>query len=620
MRHIKSSATLAFILAAGMAFSGCGGGSSTAVGATGTFAFTSPSTANVTIGESRAIDVDAVDPAGNSVVYALSGTDADKFSIDSNGVVSFKTGAVAGVYNITVIAQAGGKSISQDITITVTVPVNHAPVITSAASVSVAENQLNAIDIDATDADGDTITYSINGGDSASFTINPNSGVVLFKSAPDYETKKIYNFIASANDGVASTTQNVTINVTDVAEGSAPVITTPSTASVDENQKSAIDIDATDIDGDTIVYSIQGGADGGSFDINSSTGVVTFKVAPDYETKNSYSFTVGASDATSTTTKDITISINDLQGGSLVFKTGQTLKYLPGDDGDYQYGLDRNFTSEGIYMNFPIFIDTRVLIENVTKVSWRNDNYITTKNYQDAANYCNGLNYNGKTDWRLPTVDELISIADRGDDNYFGAFNNIKTDKFYWSSTPYKKAANKHFTFSFKLGNDSVGSDSTAKYVTCVRKDFTLSPVFPFQPRFTRPGIFGAGNVVTDSKTKLQWLDPTNTFGFPVLLFPSSGTWQQAIEGCNNLSADGKSDWRLPNINELLTIVDRSKNGTNAFYDIFDTVAADTYFSSTTRQDDPTKAWGVDFATGQDVASVPKASVKKYRCVRSLGD
>ncbi len=623
MKQIKSSAVLAFILTAGITFSGCGGGSSsTSVGTTGSFTFTSPASANVNTGVSRAIDVDAVDPDGNSVTYALSGADADKFSIDSNGVVNFKVGAAEGVYNIIVTALAGGKSITQNITITVTAPPNHAPTIVSAATASVAENQLNAIDIDATDSDADAITYSINGGDSASFTIDPTTGVVVFNSAPDFETKNSYTFTATASDGVANTTQNITITITDVAEGSAPVITTPSTVSVDENQKSAVDIDATDIDGDTIVYSIEGGADGGSFDINSSTGVVTFKVAPDYETKNSYTLTVGASDATATTTKDITISINDLQGGSLVFKTGQTLKYLAGDDGDYQYGLDRNFTSAGMYINNPpfLFIDSRILTENTTGLVWRNDDYMTSKNYQDAANYCNSLSYNFQTDWRLPTIDELTSIANRGTENYFGSFNNIKTDEYYWSGTPYNREANKHYTFSFKLGNDSTALDTSTKYVTCVRKDVVLTPIFPFQPRFTRPGIFLGGDVITDSKTKLQWFDPTNNFGFPILLTPASGTWTEAIEGCNNLSADGKSDWRLPNINELLTIVDRSKNSGNAFYDIFDTVAADTYFSSTTRQDDPTKAWGVNFATGLDAATALKTTVKKYRCVRSLGD
>ncbi len=623
MRHTKNSIILAFILAVGSTLAGCGGGSSSSpVGTTGAFSFTSPASSSVTIGESRAIDVDAVNPAGDTITYTLSGLDADKFSIDAdNGVVSFKVGAVAGVYHITVTAQTQGDSISQNITITVTIPPNHAPNITSAAAVSVQENQLNAIDIDANDSDGDTITYSISGTDAASFTINPATGVVVFKTAPDFETKNSYTFTAHASDGVADTTQNITVTITDVAEGSAPVITTPSTASVDENQKSAIDVDATDSDGDTIVYSIEGGADGDAFDINSTTGVVTFKTAPDYETKNSYALTVGASDLTSTTTKEITISINDLQGGSLVLKTGQTLKYLTGDDGDYQYGQNRSFTATGLYINnWPIFIDGRVLIENKTKVHWKNDAFITTKNYQDAANYCNGLSYNGKTDWRLPSIDELISIANRGENNYFGSFNNIKTDKYYWSQTPYKRAANKHFIFSFKLGNDSVTLDTTLRYVTCVRKDFVLSPIFPFQPRFTRPGIFVSGNVITDSKTKLQWLDPTNNFGFPIILTPASGTWQEAIEGCNNLSANGKSDWRLPNINELLTIVDRSKSSGNAFYDIFDTVAADTYFSSTTRNDDSSKAWGVNFATGQDAAGISKSSVKKYRCVRSLGD
>jgi hypothetical protein len=638
MKNLKTSIVLTLVLAMGTSFVGCGGGGSTpAVGASGTFSFTSANSASITTGTTRAIDVDATDPDGNAIVYALSGVDAAKFSVDANGLVSFNAEPTAGTYSFTVTATAGSKSITQDITVTVTAPVNHAPVISSVAVASVNENQNSAIDVDATDADSDTLTYSLEGGaDAADVSINPNSGVVSFNTAPDFETKNSYSFTVGVNDGVVTVSQNVTITILDVAEGTAPVITTANAISVDENQKSAVNIDATDVDGDVITYSLEGGADDASFDINATTGIVTFKNTPDYETKNSYSIIAGASDATDTTTKNIIISINDLVGGSKVVKTGQSISYTPNDDGSYQSGLDRSFTKEGSFDTIwgIIINDTRVVIDNATNLEWKDTYYPISDNYNNAATYCNNLDFNSKTDWRLPTINELYTISDRGANNpaIFGNFDNTYIDKRYWSSTDYKRSANKHYTLGFDTGNDYTSSDNQERYVRCVRKDFVFWN--PFFIRFSR-----ANNVVSDRTTQLQWWDPTLITFVPGVFVPlplpghfepphidyvgaaaQTGTFAQAIAGCESLSVDGKSDWRLPNINELLTLVNRYKSSGVAFYDDFKSNTTGLYFSSTTRADDTTKAWIVNFSDGQDVIGTAKTNTRQYRCVRTMGD
>jgi uncharacterized protein YjdB len=68
--------------------------------------------------------------------------------------------------------------------------------------------------VTATDADGDSLTYSISGSE-----INiSSSGVLTFASAPDYETKNSYTATVTVSDGTASVTQDITVNVTDVNE------------------------------------------------------------------------------------------------------------------------------------------------------------------------------------------------------------------------------------------------------------------------------------------------------------------------------------------------------------------------------------------------------------------
>ena len=68
--------------------------------------------------------------------------------------------------------------------------------------------------ISATDIEGDALTYSISGSD---LQIS-NSGVVSFISAPDYETKSSYTAIVTVSDGVNSTTQTITVTISDIYE------------------------------------------------------------------------------------------------------------------------------------------------------------------------------------------------------------------------------------------------------------------------------------------------------------------------------------------------------------------------------------------------------------------
>ena len=74
----------------------------------------------------------------------------------------------------------------------------------------------------------------------------------------------------------------VTVEVTDVNE--APAFTSGTTANFAENGTGTVyTAAATDGDGDTPTYHLIGGADQGLFDIDSSSGALTFTSPPDYE-------------------------------------------------------------------------------------------------------------------------------------------------------------------------------------------------------------------------------------------------------------------------------------------------------------------------------------------------
>ncbi|MBT9314082.1 beta strand repeat-containing protein [Leptothoe spongobia] len=309
---------------------------------------TSSATASVAENQTSAIDVqtsDDIDSEGSGLTYSLSGgADASLFSVDANtGVVTFNNAPDFEVpgdangnndYEVQVtVTDSSGLTDVQDLVISVTdVAENAAPTITSSATASVAENQTSAIDVqtsDDADSEGSGLTYSLSGGADASlFSVDANTGVVTFNNAPDFEAPgdsngdNAYQVQVTVTDSSGLTdAQDITVNVTDVAENAAPTITSSATASVAENQTSAIDVetsDDTDSEGSGLTYSLSGGADQSLFSIDANTGVVTFNNAPDFEAPgdangdNNYQVQVSVTDAGGLTdVQDLTVTVTD---------------------------------------------------------------------------------------------------------------------------------------------------------------------------------------------------------------------------------------------------------------------------------------------------------------------
>ena len=274
--------------------------------------FTSSATFSAAENQTSIGTVTATDADGDTLSYSISGTDVASVSINSSsGALSFNTSPdyeTRSSYSIIVTVSDGTNETTQSITINVTT-IDEAPVFTSSSTFSAPENQ-NAIGtVIATDADGDTISYSLTGIDASSLSVNSNTGVLTFNSSPDYETKSTYSVMVTASDGANSPTQSIRVNVTDVND--APMFISSSTFSVPENQTSIGSVIATDADGDTINFSLAG-TDASVLSVNPSTGVLTFNSSPDYETKSTYSVTAIAGDGANSAEQSITVNVNDV--------------------------------------------------------------------------------------------------------------------------------------------------------------------------------------------------------------------------------------------------------------------------------------------------------------------
>ena len=183
------------------------------------------------------------------------------------------------------------------------------------------------------------VTYAIAGGaDAALFQIDAATGSLSFVTAPNFEAPtdtgadNVYDVTVSAHAGWTTDTQALAITVTNVNEGNTIDSNgggATASVSVDENTSAVTTVHATDIDaGTTLAYSITGGADAALFQIDASTGDLTFVSAPNFEAPadagadNVYDVTVKASDGALTSSQDIAVTVGNVNEAPVIDSNG----------------------------------------------------------------------------------------------------------------------------------------------------------------------------------------------------------------------------------------------------------------------------------------------------------
>ena len=166
------------------------------------------------------------------------------------------------------------------------------------------------------------------------------------------------------------------------------------------------------------------------------------------------------------------------------------------------------------------------------------------------SEYCDSLEYDGHDDWRLPTPKEFLTIADHDIFNvnyvalrnaYFqNVANGCEGCDSFWTSL-------EGFIFNTELGAiNSSAEQSGYRGLLCVRGE--------------EYGKVKAENYETVSENGEEMIRDKSTNLFWQKTSVSGKTWPEALEYCEGLNYAGHDDWRLPNKNELASLVDYSKS------------------------------------------------------------
>jgi alpha-tubulin suppressor-like RCC1 family protein len=259
-------------------------------------------------------------------------------------------------------------------------------------------------------------------------------------------------------------------------------------------------------------------------------------------------------------------------------------------------------------------------------MAWTGSNCIGTPLTTDSWDQASKLrsNFAGRSDWRLPSIAELNTIAERG--NAYAGFNAElfpnNTDACIWSNSPNVSHSLTEMWFSCGtyLSSGNAPGESFRSFLSArmVRGGPAFDPLLPYTP--SSDFVDHSDGTVTHLKTGLMWkrcAEGQVWSGSTCSGSPASYDWKAA--SARTSSSGGHSDWRLPTVNELLTLVEYQSARPAINEALFPNMPVNwNYFwSDSPSASQSGSAWTVDFNSGEPNGSGDFRSAYAVRLVRS---
>lgn len=248
--------------------------------------------------------------------------------------------------------------------------------------------------------------------------------------------------------------------------------------------------------------------------------------------------------------------------------------------------------------------DNGTVRDEVSRLVWEQEDDDVQRDWSGAELYCSTLSKDGLT-WRLPTVDELLGLADRGTSNpaIYSDFSNTDSAT-YWSSTDYLDSPEDDaWCVLFEDGATYTAEKNVSLFVRCIDSSSGIVDTVDY----VRDDV---QEVVLATSTNLMWQDAAENAGVTHIKTLADANAQCALPFV------GKSDWRLPSFNELNSIADKSRIDP-AINPVFKNTRSSRFWTSTVDFDQADHNWHIDFGDGSNHVS-PDVSTYNVRCVRTI--
>lgn len=604
MRWVPAS----HLLLLSLALAGCGNSRTNPL-------ITSPDSATFTVGRAGTFTVTATGNPRPGLTLTGALPAGITFSSSSAMLSGTPEAGSGGSYSLQITAHNGVLPDSiQGFTLTVQAP----PAITSASSTTFVIGAPGSFSVQCTGFPVPSL--SVSGALPPGVTFDPSaaklSGTPLSGSSPSYAI----SFTAS-NGVLPDFAQAFTLTIV-----SPP--TAPSNLRAVEVSSSEIDLSWTDNSPDVTGFIIErmGGTDSAYREIGTTAAGVTSYSDDGLLASTAYSYRVKArsafADSPYSETADATTG--PIRGLIELPRTGLTVSYAAGDDGDLQRGTPwptPRFTNpDG---STPLTQD--VIVDHLTGLFWTRDANTpgpsacgprATKTWFDALLYISCLNSNaylGYSDWRLPNRKEMTSLTNHygiGSWSWLTSEGFIFVNAAYWTSTlDVAFGSSSYYVWRVYNAPGLIGNSAYKPFpvwpvrgtsLTIPRTgqllnlkagddgDLQSGVAWP-DPRFVDPDGTTpvTADVVVDRLTGLMWTRDANAPGPSACGSGAEKTWQGALDyvACLNVNNyAGYSDWVLPNMNELESLLNLGEASQVDWLNSqgFMNIHAYAYWSSTT--------------------------------------